>query len=925
MKCFRGEKMCTRNSLPARIVVFVMFMVAICVILLIQLDGANGEEEHEEFDLGYQSGFGGQYWGSDYDYPYLYSSCRQGMTVFDCTDQANPEEIGFLHTNGTCIGVTLWGDYAYLSDEENGLVVADISDPSNPYIVSELDLDYARSVTFHGTHAYVAGGSFGFSILDITDPSNPTFISQCDTEGNAYEIAIQGNFAYIADWSNLVVVDILDVENPAVISSYPGQYTIGVGISGDTAYINNYLEGLIVVNVSDKENPELEGSYSDAYGWDIVHQGNYCYLAAETQGVVVLNVQDGANPYKAGSCKTQGTRVRGIEIWNDYGLALQWRHLPEILDNSNPSRPKDIGFLNTTIDTRDIIIQGNYGYIADGYNGFIIVDAHDINNLQHIYHQETTTNDLGAKDTNEIAFANDYLYVTSGDGGVKYYNMTDREVPGNRGSINPFSGGDVRDLTIVGNYLYAADLEKGIFVVNITDPENPIVMDTYSRSDRRADAIDVMDDFVYIAYDQDGLIVVNCSDKNDISYAGRYSNINSAHDLVIDGEMAYVIDYNSNLHILSISNRTEPELISKYYVPTYTSGSVTKYNDFLFITALGHVSIIDVSDPANPRSVSSDSGLVDAYRIKVLDDDFFLCDGDGGLVVLDFIPACRIENLSPNPVIFGNLVSFSGNGSGLYPITEYEWRSSIDGFLSHQQSFATNSLSIGRHTISMTVTDELGFMSHRATKTVIVHRDYPITLNVGGGGEGNFSTINEAFSYEDLINGDTIIVFEGMYIETLVIEKSIHLVGSGSPADSIVINGNEIGSVIRISADNVEIAGFKVIGSIKSGTVGGILIDANGCTIHGNILTDNQNGITIFDGTDNRIFDNDCHNNYIGIGAEDVKLPNYLDNNRCFENEWAGIELSRCANFTLTNNSCYLHPENGITLFYSTGTTVKKQ
>ena len=60
------------------------------------------------------------------------------------------------------------------------------------------------------------------------------------------------------------------------------------------------------------------------------------------------------------------------------------------------------------------------------------------------------------------------------------------------------------------------------------------------------------------------------------------------------------------------------------------------------------------------------------------------------------------------------------------------------------------------------------------------------TIYVGGSGIGNYSTIQDAL---DVANDlDTIYVFKGKYLESLVIDKSINLIGE--ERDITVIDGS---------------------------------------------------------------------------------------------------------------------------------------
>ena len=73
---------------------------------------------------------------------------------------------------------------------------------------------------------------------------------------------------------------------------------------------------------------------------------------------------------------------------------------------------------------------------------------------------------------------------------------------------------------------------------------------------------------------------------------------------------------------------------------------------------------------------------------------------------------CRMET--------GSNVIFEGRSLSSSTITDYLWESSIDGELSKNASFNTNSLSMGRHIISFTVRDDSGLWSSPASATLVI-------------------------------------------------------------------------------------------------------------------------------------------------------------------------------------------------------------
>jgi len=94
-------------------------------------------------------------------------------------------------------------------------------------------------------------------------------------------------------------------------------------------------------------------------------------------------------------------------------------------------------------------------------------------------------------------------------------------------------------------------------------------------------------------------------------------------------------------------------------------------------------------------------------------------------------PVAYIDDISPNPAVRGELVTFKGHGEDPDgdKITGYEWRSSIDGFLSDEKSFSTDELSPGTHTIYFRVKDDRGKWSEWVSKSLVIEKRYTPRLD----------------------------------------------------------------------------------------------------------------------------------------------------------------------------------------------------
>ncbi len=106
--------------------------------------------------------------------------------------------------------------------------------------------------------------------------------------------------------------------------------------------------------------------------------------------------------------------------------------------------------------------------------------------------------------------------------------------------------------------------------------------------------------------------------------------------------------------------------------------------------------------------------------------------------------------------------------------------------------------------------------------------------------------------------GDIVSVFNGIYVENVVVPKSLELIGQDK--ERTVITGNDFGTVVKIIAEGAMITGFTITHSGSNPNNAGILIHTPYNTIfNNNIEKNNYYGICVIEGYDNTIY----HNNIV--------------------------------------------------------------
>ena len=152
-------------------------------------------------------------------------------------------------------------------------------------------------------------------------------------------------------------------------------------------------------------------------------------------------------------------------------------------------------------------------------------------------------------------------------------------------------------------------------------------------------------------------------------------------------------------------------------------------------------------------------------------------------------------------------------------------------------------------------------------------------LNTGKG----YATVQEAIDAPETLNGHNLSVDEGEYHERINVYKAISIIGEG--AFTTIIDGDNIGTVLSVAADNVTITGFTVRNSGSYyppyGMDCGILLNnTSHCTIANNSVTENRVGIYLFYATNTTVSGNAIYSN-----DEDGLWLYYSGNNTITQND----------------------------------------
>ena len=236
-------------------------------------------------------------------------------------------------------------------------------------------------------------------------------------------------------------------------------------------------------------------------------------------------------------------------------------------------------------------------------------------------------------------------------------------------------------------------------------------------------------------------------------------------------------------------------------------------------------------------------------------------------------------------------------------------------------------------------------------------RSYTKTINnvlyVGGSGPNNYTSIQAAIN--DASNGYTIYVYPRQYNESIVINKSISLIGIIENGEKPIIDGNKNKSTVLIEANKTTVKNFIVMHgrglAIKNSNDCKIenneisFSEGNGLSLYksfhilvrGNIVSRNKNegihvsrssnniieenivkenagtGIVVFAySSNNTVSYNNVTGNFHGMEIGEAAYNCTVSFNHAYKNYGDGINMDGCKNVSVKNNKLHDNSVAGI-------------
>ena len=234
----------------------------------------------------------------------------EGGGTFDALNSTGTNLNSGPGVAGSMARFAIVSNYLYTIDYSN-MTLFDLSDCANPTQWTQVNVGWNIETIFPYQDNLFIGSQTGMHIFDNSNPASPSFISTYEHISSCDPVVVDGDIAYVTLRSGtpcqgftnqLDVIDISNLWNPTLMTSYDMTNPHGLGIDDNTLFLCDGSDGLKVYDVNDpmKISDNIIKHFQDINTYDVIPfndvllmtgaDGIYQYDYSDVENLQVLSV-----------------------------------------------------------------------------------------------------------------------------------------------------------------------------------------------------------------------------------------------------------------------------------------------------------------------------------------------------------------------------------------------------------------------------------------------------------------------------------------------------------------------------------------------------------------------------------------------------------------------------------------------------------
>ncbi len=295
-----------------------------------------------------------------------------------------------------------------------------------------------------------------------------------------------------------------------------------------------------------------------------------------------------------------------------------------IFDNSNPSAPQNLGFIDIPGNV-DLAVNGSFLY-ADSYVDLVVINIRDINNpteiarIENIFPYTIPEVDFsypiyGIDEEKGVITGWEVKSVTEElpeGGSYRYYyydkglNVFSESIGASSSGMQTIGvGGSLARFIIYGDHFYGLN-QTDMQVIDITQPTAPVAGNKIEMQ-RMVETVFIEGSNLYIGT-QTGMLVYSLDNPANPGFVTQFNHFQSCDPVVVQDHYAYITmragnncgNFQNAMDVVDLHVMTSPQLVKSY-------------------------------------------AMTEPYGVGIDNKKLFVCDGSAGLKVYDATDPLRID------------------------------------------------------------------------------------------------------------------------------------------------------------------------------------------------------------------------------------------------------------------------------------------
>lgn len=411
----------------------------------------------------------------------LYVPCREfGLHIYDITTPETPQQVFVQNYSLDCVTILLDSHQAYVNYKNNntfqfGVMVLDITNPISPQMQSQLDLtdmDTSNSISKYNNTLFVTTYGILFSV-DVSDPLNPSLLNQMNLNIDPDFGVAEDNLLVLGGMYGIQVLDITNPTSPQEINwLLQGEGVLGLCPVGDYFLTTRHTYDFTILSKSALSNPvgKFDGVNGIILAREFMNNQLYSYMHTDPGAYLVRYDVSQFPPVEIDRCIVPSSYSANLILKNGIGIIMDFSTSLPVIDLSQ-SPMVHVSSLQVESGYKQVALNATHVFVGTPSKTLEIFSILDID-------QPILVSSFAIEDEiKSISIKNEYLIIYMANGALEVYDIFSPANPILKQKLDIGMGDAYWDGEVFWLIRQDANSDLNTIVhVDLSDPTSPCII-----------------------------------------------------------------------------------------------------------------------------------------------------------------------------------------------------------------------------------------------------------------------------------------------------------------------------------------------------------------------------------------------------------------------------------------------------------------